>query len=50
MDIIETAYTINKQGLTFVPIEFYIVNRDIKVIIKDAYYTALGKEEAQKFN
>ncbi|MGM8361858.1 family 43 glycosylhydrolase [Flavobacterium sp. ARAG 55.4] len=49
MDLTDTAYTINKQGLTLVPIEFKIVNGDVKVIVKDANYATPGKEEVQKF-
>ena len=50
LDLNDTAYTINKQGLTLVPIEFNMLNGDVKVIVKDAHYAFPGKEEVQKFN
>ena len=49
-DLSDTAYTINHQGLTLVPIEFKMVNGDVKVIVKDSNYASPGKEEVQKFN
>lgn len=49
MDLSDTAYTINKQGLTLVPIDFKMVNGDVKVIVKDANYAHPGEEEVQKF-
>lgn len=49
MDLTDTAYTINKQGLTLVPIDFKMVNGDVKVIVKDKNYANPGKEEVQKF-
>jgi xylan 1,4-beta-xylosidase len=49
MDLADTAYTINKQGLTIVPIEFKITKGDVKVIVKDNNYASPGKEEVQKF-
>ncbi|GEC72584.1 hypothetical protein FFL01_21230 [Flavobacterium flevense] len=49
MDLSDTAYTIKKQGLTLVPIDFKMVNGDVKVIVKDANYAHPGKEEVQKF-
>lgn len=49
MDLSDTAYTINKQGLTLVPIEIKMVNGDVEVTAKDEAYRYPGKEEVQKF-
>ena len=48
-DLSGSAYTINKQGLTLVPLEIRMVNGDVRVIAKDENYRYPGKEEAQKF-
>lgn len=49
MDLSETAYTINKQGLTLVPLEIRMVNGDVEISAKDKAYRYPGKEEVQKF-
>ena len=48
-DLSGSAYTINKQGLTLVPLEIKMVNGDVEVIAKDENYRYPGQEEAQKF-
>lgn len=48
-DLSDSAYTINKQGLTLVPLEIKMVKGDVEVIAKDKHYRYPGKEEAQKF-
>ena len=45
----DTAYTINKQGLTLVPLDIKKVNGDIVVTAKDEAYRYPGKEEVQQF-
>jgi arylsulfatase len=48
-DLSDTAYTINKQGLTIVPLDIKMVNGDVVVTAKDEAYRYPGKEEVQKF-
>lgn len=50
MDLSETAYTINNQGLTLVPMEFKMENDEIVVFSKDESYRYPGSEEVQKFD
>ena len=49
MDLSDTAYTINKQGLTLVPMDISYENNTIKVRVLDEYYAQPGAEEVQKF-
>ena len=49
MDLSDTAYTINKQGLTIVPLEVNIVDGDVVIRAKDEDYRYPGEEEVQKF-
>ena len=49
MDLSQTAYTINKQGLTLVPMEIKMVDGDVVVYAKDEDYRYPGNEEVQKF-
>jgi len=49
-DFSNEAYSINKQGLTLVPLDFKKVNGDIVVTAIDPAYRLPGKEEVQKFN
>lgn len=48
-DVSDTAYTINKQGLTLVPMEIKMNDGDVLVTAKDKYYKNPGKEEVQSF-
>ncbi|MCG8698469.1 MAG: family 43 glycosylhydrolase [Bacteroidales bacterium] len=48
-DVSKSAYTINKQGLTLVPLEMKMVDGDVEVRTKDKYYLNPGKEELQHF-
>ena len=48
-DVSKSAYTINKQGLTIVPLEIKMINGDVIVTAKDKYYRNPGKEEVQQF-
>jgi arylsulfatase len=48
-DLSKSAYTINKQGLTLVPIEIKKINGEITVQSKDPDYASPGLEEVQKF-
>ena len=48
-DCADNAYTINKQGLTLVPMEVKIVNGDVFIEALDPAYQKPGKEEVQKF-
>lgn len=48
-DVSDNAYTINKQGLTLVPMSVKKVGNDIQIVPKDAKYVFSGKEEVQKF-
>jgi arylsulfatase len=49
MNLSDTAYTINKQGLTIVPIDILYKNNDIEIKILDKDYAVPGLEELQKF-
>lgn len=49
LDVSETAYTLNKQGLTLVPLEIKMVDGKVKVWTKDPDYREPGKEEIQQF-
>lgn len=49
MDLSGAAYTINKKGLTLVPLDVLEENGEIKVISKDPAYRYPGKEEVQQF-
>jgi xylan 1,4-beta-xylosidase len=49
-DVSQSAYTLNKQGLTLVPIEIKKVNGKIIVQAKDPDYAVPGPEEVQKFD
>ena len=48
-DLSQTAYTINKQGLTLVPMEIKMQDGEILVYPKDEDYRYPGKEEVQQF-
>lgn len=48
-DVSQSAYTINKQGLTLVPLEIKMKNGEIVVRAKDPDYAHPGIEEVQKF-
>ena len=49
IDTRNTAYTLNKQGLTLVPLEIKMVNGDVEVTAKDPDYRYPGAEEVQQF-
>jgi len=49
MDLSGSAYTINKQGLTLVPLDIVEKNGEIEVVSKDPAYRFPGKEEVQQF-
>lgn len=49
MDLSDTAYTINKQGLTLVPMEINMKDGEVVIYPKDNNYRYPGKEEAQQF-
>ncbi len=49
LDVRHTAYTLNKQGLTLVPIEIQMIDGKVKVWAKDPDYRYPGAEEVQKF-
>ncbi len=49
MDLSDTAYTINKQGLTLVPMEIRMQDGEVMVYPKDDDYKLPGAEEVQKF-
>jgi arylsulfatase len=48
-DLSDNAYTINRQGLTIVPIEITMKDGDVVVCAKDENYRFPGPEEIQKF-
>ncbi|MCU0379199.1 MAG: family 43 glycosylhydrolase [Bacteroidales bacterium] len=48
-DLSGNAYTINRQGLTLVPIEITMKDGDVVVYAKDEYYRYPGPEEVQRF-
>lgn len=50
MDMSGTAYTINRQGLTLVPMEFRLNKGELEVYPRDPAYQEPGAEEAQEFN
>lgn len=49
MDLSDDAYTINRQGLTLVPLDIKMVNGDVVVTAIDEHYHYPGLEENQKF-
>jgi arylsulfatase len=49
MDLSDDAYTINRQGLTLVPLDIKMVNGDVEVTAIDEHYRYPGSEENQKF-
>lgn len=49
-DLSNTAYTINRQGLTLVPMEVKVINGEVMIYPKDKAYRHPGKEEVQKFD
>lgn len=48
-DVSQSAFTLNKQGLTLVPIEIKTKNGKVVVRTKDPDYAYPGDEEVQKF-
>jgi arylsulfatase len=48
-DLSDNAYTINRQGLTLVPMEIGSVDGEITVCAKDPAYATPGPEEVQRF-
>ncbi len=48
-DLSDNAYTINRQGLTLVPLEITMQDGDVVVCAKDEYYRYPGAEEVQRF-
>ncbi len=49
IDASDAAYTINKPGLTLVPLDIEIMNDEVYVTAKDSRYRYPGKEEVQQF-
>lgn len=49
MNLGKSAYTINKGGLTLVPMEIYEENGDVVVKAKDKAYRYPGNDESHKF-
>ncbi len=49
-DLSDTAYTINQQGLTLVPMEIQMKDGEVLVYPKDKDYRYPGSEEVQKFD
>lgn len=49
IDVSDAAYTINKPGLTLVPLDIEIINDEVQVTAKDIRYRYPGKEEVQQF-
>jgi len=49
MDLSDTAYTINKQGLTLVPMDIDYNNGNVLIKVLDDNYAQPGNEEVQKF-
>ncbi len=49
IDASQTAYTINKQGLTLVPLSIKMINGEVFITPLDEAYRNPGKEEIQKF-
>jgi arylsulfatase len=48
-DLSDNAYTINKQGLTLVPLDVRLEDNDVQIRAKDAEYAKPGPEEVQDF-
>jgi arylsulfatase len=48
-DLSDNAYTINRQGLTLVPLDVHLTDDDIVVRAKDPRYARPGPDEAQRF-
>ena len=48
-DVSQSAYTLNKQGLTLVPMEIKMVNGEVVVRVNDPDYAQPGAEELQQF-
>jgi arylsulfatase len=48
-DVSQSAYTLNKQGLTLVPIDIKMVGDKVVVRTLDPDYASPGAEEVQKF-
>ncbi|MEM9987293.1 MAG: beta-xylosidase, partial [Bacteroidota bacterium] len=48
-DLSQTAYTINAQGLTLVPMEIKLVEGQVIVRALDPAYAVPGQEEVQDF-
>ena len=48
-DVSQSAYTLNKQGLTLVPVDIKVVNGEIVVKALDPDYEKPGTEELQEF-
>ncbi len=48
-DVSDAAYTLNRHGLTIVPMDLRIVDGDVVVRPKDSAYAKPGPEEVQKF-
>lgn len=49
LDSSKTAYTINKQGLTLVPLDIFNEDGNIEIVPRDPRYRNPGKEEIQRF-
>ena len=49
MDVTDTAYTLNPQGLTLVPMNIELKEGDVEVTALDPAYANPGTEEVQKF-
>ena len=48
-DLSDTAYTINRQGTTLVPLDIRMIDGDVQVTVKDPSYASPGPEEVQQF-
>jgi arylsulfatase len=48
-DLSENAQTINRPGVTLVPLEVRLENDDVVIRATDPHYTNPGPDEAQKF-
>ena len=48
-DLSDNAYTINRQGLTIVPMDIRVENGDVAVKTLDPAYAKPGPEEVQRF-
>lgn len=49
LDLSKSSYTINKPGITLVPLSIEEINGDVTVTAKDINYQLPGKEEVQQF-